>query len=227
MQDCRGELERFRKNAARWASSDARHTATTARTAKMSTMKRVLKTLAIAGVAVLGLVANGEAQVQQTINFSLTLYNQTDTGVRALRISTRDVIENLAGTNVPGGRLLLVMPTDPSPDGGNGNISAFLRVTDSRGNIIAETTSDSFNIYQTFSSQAGTRTIAWNQFSLSFGGLGAELYGTATWSKSSGGAGGQGSFRCTVSGHCGLGDITNVEVPCTGTITGGAPRPAS
>src|SRR5436190_10184003 len=189
---------------------------------RMSTMKKVLKALAIAGVAVLGFVANSKAQVQQSISFSLTLYNQTDTGVRALRVSTRDVIANLAGTNVLGGRLWLVMPTDPSPDE-NGNIGAFLRVTDSRGNIIVDTTSDTFNIYQTFSSQSGTRIVAWNQGSLTFGGLSAELYGTATWSKSSRGQGGQGSFHCSVSGHCG---ISNGEVPCTGSISGGAPRPA-
>ena len=193
---------------------------------RMSTMKKVLKALAIAGVAVLGFVANSKAQVQQSISFSLTLYNQTDTGVRALRVSTRDVIANLAGTNVLGGRLWLVMPTDPSPDE-NGNIGAFLRVTDSRGNIIVETTSDSFNIYQTFSSQGGTRTYAWNQFSLSFGGIGAELYGTASWSKSSRGPGGQGSFHCSVSGHCGVGGVSNGEVPCTGSIVGGVPKPAS
>jgi hypothetical protein len=187
-------------------------------------MKKVLKALAIAGVAVLGFVANSKAQVQQSISFSLTLYNQTDTGVRALRVSTRDVIANLAGTNVPGGRLWLVMPTDPSPDE-NGNIGAFLRVTDLRGNIIVDTTSDTFNIYQPFSSQTGTRIVAWNQFSLSFGGLSAELYGTATWSKSSRGPGGQGSFHCSVSGHCELGGISNGQAPCIGSISGGAPRP--
>src|SRR5437016_5687565 len=99
---------------------------------RMSTMKRLLKALAIAGVAVLGFVANGKAQVQQSISFSLTVYNQSDTGVRPVRVGTKDVIENLAGTNVPNGKLWLVMPTDPSPDG-NGNIGAFLRVTDSRG----------------------------------------------------------------------------------------------
>ena len=193
---------------------------------EMSIMKRLLKALAIAGVAGLGFVANGKAQVQQSISFSLTMYNQTDTSVHALRVSTRDVIANLVGTNVPSGRLWLVMPSDPSPDG-NGNIGAFLRVTDSRGNIIVDTTSASFNIYQTSSSQTGTRTYAWNQFSLSFGGIGAELFGTATWSKGSRGPGGQGSFHCSVSGHCGLGGISNGEVPCTGSIIGGAPRPAS
>src|SRR2546423_7781028 len=192
----------------------------------MSTMKMLLKALAIAGVAVLGFVANGKAQVQQSISFSLTLYDQTDTGVRALRVSTRDIIENLVGTNVPSGRLWLVMPTDPSP-GGNGNIGAFLRVTDSKGNVIVDTTSASFNIYQTVSSQTATRIYAWNQFSLSFGGIGAELYGTASWSKSSRGPGGQGSFHCSVSGHCGVGGVSNGEVPCTGSIVGGAPRPAS
>ena len=154
----------------------------------------LLKASAIAGVAVLGFVANSKAQVQQSISFSLTLYDQTDSGVRAVRVGTRDVIANLVGTNVPGGRLLLVMPPDPSPDG-SGNIGAFLRVMDSSGNIIVETTSDSFNIYQTFFSQTGTRIIGWNQFSLSFGGLSAELYGTATWSNSSRGPGGQGVRR--------------------------------
>ena len=188
-------------------------------------MKRLLKALAIAGVAVLGFVANGKAPVQQSISFSLTVYNQTDTGVRAVRITTRDVIANLVGTNVAGGRLWLVMPTDPSPDE-NGNIGAFLRVTDSRGNIIVDTTSDSFNIYQTFFSQTGTRIIGWNQFSLAFGGLSAELYGMAIWSKSLRGPGGQGSFHCSVSGPCGLGGITDGEMPCTGSISGGAPRPA-
>jgi len=189
-------------------------------------MKSLLKTLAIAGVAVLGFVANGQAQVQQSISISLTLRDQTDTGVRTLHISNRDVIENLVGTNVPGGRLLLVMPNDPTPDG-NGNIGAFLRVTDSKGNVLAETDSSSFNIYQTVSSQTSTRIYAWNQFSFDFGGLGAELYGTATWSRSPLGPGGQGSFHCTVSGHCGLGGISNGQVPCTGSIAGGAPKPAN
>ena len=189
-------------------------------------MKYLLKAMAIAGVAFLGFVETGKAQVQQSISFSLTLYDQTDTGVRAMRVSNRDIIENLAGTNVPGGKLWLVMPPDPSPDG-NGNIGAFLRVTDARGNIIVDTTSDSFNIYQPSFSQTGTRTYAWNQFSLSFGGIGAELYGTAIWSKSSPGSGGQGAFHCSVSGHCGVGGTTDGERPCTGSIVGGAPRPAS
>src|ERR1041385_4081324 len=193
---------------------------------RKSTMKRLLKALAIAGVAVLGFAADGKAQVQQSISFSLTLYDQTDTGVRALHVTTRDVIVNLAGTNVPGGKLWLLMPSDPSP-GANGNIGAFLRVTDPKGNVIVGTTFEYFNIYQTSSSQTGTRTYAWNQFSLSFGGIGAELFGTATWTKNPQGPGGQGSFHCTVSGHCGVGGVSNGEVPCTGSILGGTPRPAS
>ena len=176
-------------------------------------------------MAFLACIANSTAQVQQSINFSLTIYDQSDTGVRAVRVSTRDVIQNLAGTTVPGGKLWLVMPTDPGVDG-NGTIGAFLRVTDSQGNIIAETTTDSFNIYQTSFSQSSTRTYAWNQFSVAFGGLGAELYGTATWSKSLRGPGGQGSFHCSVSGHCALGGITNGEQPCIGSISGGATKPA-
>src|SRR5437660_8272830 len=134
----------------RWVTLDAQPRRQALR--EMSIMKRLLKALAIAGVAVLGFVANGTAQVQQSISFSLTVFDQTDTGVRPVRVTTRDVIENLAGTNVPGGKLWLVMPNDPSPSG-NGNIGAFLRVTDSKGNVVAETDSSTFNIYQTTSPQ--------------------------------------------------------------------------
>lgn len=190
-------------------------------------MKTLLKGLAIAGMAVLGFVATSKAQVQQSISFSLTIYDPTGTSVRTLRVSNKDVILNLAGTNVPGGKLWLVLPTDPTPDPGTGTIGAVLRVTDSKGNIIVDTTSDSFNIYQTVSAQTATRTYGWNQFSLSFGGLGAELFGTATWNKSPRGPGGQGSFHCTVSGHCGLSGISAGEDPCTGSISGGTPKPAS
>jgi len=198
----------------------------TASTAGMRTMKNLLKALAIAGVALLGFVATSTAQVQQSISFSLTVYNQADTTIRAVRVSTKDIIANLVGTNVPSGKLWLVMPSDPSPDE-SGNIGASLRVTDSHGNVIVETTSDSFNIYQTFSSQTATRIYAWNQFSLAFGGVGAELYGTVLWSKSLRGPGGQGSFHCSVSGHCSLGGITDGDKPCIGSISGGTPRPAN
>ena len=178
-------------------------------------------------MAFLGYAANGAAQVQQSISVSLTVYNQSDTGVRTLRVSTstKDVIQNLAGNNVPGGKLWLVMPTDPSVDG-NGTIGAFLRVTDAHGNIIAESTTDTFNIYQNSSSQTANRTYAWNGFSMDFDGLDAELYGTAIWTKNSRSPGGQGSFHCSVSGHCALGGVTSGEDPCTGSISGGAPKPA-
>src|SRR5882724_2968840 len=135
---------------------------------RMRNMKKLSNTLAIAGVAILGFAANSKAQVQQSISFSLTLYNQTDTGVRALRVSTKDVIDNLAGTNVPGGHLWLIMPTDPGVDG-NGTLGAFLRVTDASGNVIVDSTTDSFNLYQAAYSQAAGRTYAWNGFSLDFG----------------------------------------------------------
>lgn len=188
-------------------------------------MKKLLNALAIAGMTFLGFVANGAAQVQQSITFSLTVYDQTDTGVRVLRLSNKDVIGNLTGTNVPGAHLWLVMPTDPGVDS-NGTIGAFLRVTDGHGNVVVETTTDTFNIYQNTFSQAGTRTYAWNGFSLAFGGLGSELYGTATWNKSFRNPGGLGSFHCTVSGYCALGGTTDGQEPCSGTISGGAPRPA-
>jgi hypothetical protein len=190
-------------------------------------MNKLAKALVIAGVAVLGVVANGRAQVQQPINFNLKLYDQADSGVRIIKITTKDVIENLTGTNVNGAKLWLIMPSDPVPAGDNGNIGASLRVTDAQGNIVVETTSDSFNIYQTVSSQAGTKIYAWNQFSLAFGGLGAELFGTATWTRSNKSPGGQGSFRCTISGTCSLGGTSNGQRPCTGSIIGGATKPAS
>jgi hypothetical protein len=188
-------------------------------------MKKLSKALAIVGMAFLGYAANGAAQVQQSISFSLTVYNQSDTGVRAVRVSTKDVVQNLAGTDVPGAKLWLVMPTDPSV-AGDGTIGAFLRVTDVHGNIIAETTTDTFNIYQNSSSQTANRTYAWNGFSVDFGGLDAELYGTAIWTKNSRSPGGQGTFHCSVSGHCTVGGVTDGEQPCLGSITGGAPRAA-
>jgi hypothetical protein len=189
-------------------------------------MKKLLKPLAIAGMALLGCVANSGAQVQQSISFSLTVYDQSDTGVRTLRLSNKDIIQNLAGTNVAGGKLWLIMPTDPGVDG-NGTIGAFLRVTDSRGNVVVETTTDSFNIYQNTASQTSIRTYAWNGFSLSFGGLGAELYGTAIWNKGVWGPGGLGSFRCSVSGYCALGGITEGQEPCAGSISGSTPKRAN
>jgi hypothetical protein len=189
-------------------------------------MKKLTKTLVIAGMAVLGCVANCTAQVQQNINFSLTVYDQTDSGVRTVRVSNKDVIENLAGSKVPGGKLWLVMPTDPGVDG-NGTIGAVLEVTDSHGNVVAQTTTDSFNLYQAAFSQTSTRTYAWNGFSLAFGGLDAELYGTATWSKNSRSPGGQGTFHCAVSGHCALGGFTDGSQPCIGSVSAGTTRLAN
>jgi hypothetical protein len=177
-------------------------------------------------MAFLGYAASGSAQVQQSISFSFTVYNQTDTGVRTVRLGTKDVIENLAGIKVPGGKLWLVMPTDPSVDG-NGTLGAILRVTDARGNIIAQTTTDSFNLYQSSFSQTATHTYAWNGFSLAFGGLDAELYGTAIWSKNFRNAGGQGTVHCSVSGFLRLSGLTDGQQPCTGSIAAGPPRRAN
>src|SRR5580765_4424181 len=131
----------------------------------MRTMKKLSKTLAIAGMAFLGCLANGIAQVQQSIGFTLTVYDQADSGVRSLRVSSKDVIEHLAGTKVPGAKLWLVMPDDPGVDR-NGTIGAVLEVTDSRGNVVAKTTTRSFNIYQNTAAQTDSRTYAWNGFSL-------------------------------------------------------------
>src|SRR5262249_55659889 len=156
---------------------------------KKSIMNSVLKTAAVALAGLLAAMANGQAQVQQSISISLTVNNQDGTGIRPFRISNKDIIANLVGTNVPGGKLLLVMPTNPTPDD-SANIGAFLRVTDSHGNILADTTTDSFNIYQGTASHTATRTIAYDQFSFDIGNFGGEFYGQGTWTKSASGAGG-------------------------------------
>ena len=190
-------------------------------------MNRIAKTLAVGAVVILGVLAEGKAQVEQAITFNLRLYDQTDTGVRTLKIVNKDIILNLVGTNVPGAKLFLVMPNEPTPSGDTGNIGAWLRVTDAKGNILAETDTTRFNIYQTVSTQNPTHIYAWNQFSLAFGGIGAEVFGTTTWTKNARTPGGQGSFHCTVSGTCGVGGTSNGTVPCTGSISGGEPKPTN
>jgi hypothetical protein len=164
---------------------------------------------------------SAQAQVQQSLSVSLTIYNENNGVVRAVHLSTKDIIQYYVGTNVPGGKLWLVMPFDPSPDpGANDNLGAFMRIT-GNGGLVFDTTSAYFNVYQHSSSQSGNHITAWNQFSFDFGGFAAEVYGTATWSRSSNGAGGQGSFHCSVSGMANIGDG---QFPCTGSISGGSPR---
>jgi len=119
--------------------------------------------------------------VQQSISFSLTLRDQTETGVRSLRVTTRDVIENLVGTNVPAADCGWSCPPIrararwqhrrlPASDG-------------FEGNIIVDTTSASFNIYQTFFFPDRHPHLRLESVLALFRRLGAELYGTATWSK--------------------------------------------
>ena len=131
----------------------------------------------------------------------------------------------MVGTNVPGAKLLLIMPYDPVPDSA-ANIGADLRVVDSHGNTLAQTDSGSFNIYQDPSSHAGNKTIAYDSFSFAIGSFGAEIYGQGTWNKSASGAGGQGSFHCNVAGVCVLIGTTDGYQPCSGSISGGSPKPA-
>src|SRR5262249_34974394 len=127
-------------------------------------MKRVIKTAVVALAGLLAAVADSQAQVEQSISISLTINNQSGTSIRPISFSNKDIILNLVGTNVPGGKLLLVMATNPTPDS-SANLGAFLRVRDSHGNIVADTTTDSFNIYQGTSSHTATRIIAYDQFS--------------------------------------------------------------
>jgi len=113
------------------------------------------------------------------------------------------------------------MPTDPEP--GRRWQHRRLPASDGfEGNIIVDTTSASFNIYQTFSSQTGTRIFAWNQFSLSFGGWALSLRHGDLEQKSLG-PGGQGSFHCSVSGHCGLGGVSNAK--CRAPVQSAAAHP--
>jgi hypothetical protein len=189
-----------------------------------SIMKRVIKIAAVALAGLLAAMADSQAQVQQSISISLTISDQDGNSIHTTHIGNKEIITYLVGTNVPGGKLLLVMPTNPTPDP-NTNIGASLRVIDSHGNIVTETTSDLFNIYQNPSSHTATRTIAYNSFSFAIGNFGAEIYGQGTWTKSASGSGGQGSFHCNVAGVCVLVGNTDGYQPCAGSITGGSPRP--
>src|SRR5436190_13349037 len=97
-QDLSGELERMNEEFARmlrvWpqvrlgAEPEDKHCENEN---ENENMKKLIKALAIAGVAVLGYVGNGTAQVQQSISFSLTVFDQTDTSVRAVHVTTRDI----------------------------------------------------------------------------------------------------------------------------------------
>jgi hypothetical protein len=185
----------------------------------------VLKKAAVALAGLLAAVAHSQAQVQQNISINLTINNQVGNSIHTIHISNKDIIAKMVGTNVPGGKLLLVMPSNPTPDD-DANIGAFLRVIDSHKNIIAEAKTDSFNIYQNPSSHTGTRTIAYDSFSFAIGDFGAEVYGQGTWNKSASGTGGQGSFHCNVAGVCVLIGTTDGYQPCAGSITGSSPQPA-
>jgi hypothetical protein len=184
-------------------------------------MKRGMQKLIAGLLVVAGMAVTAHGQVQQSLSISLTIYNETNGIVRAVHLSTKDIIRYYVGTNVPGGKLWLVMPSDPSPNpGANDNIGAFMRIT-GNGGLVFDTSTAYFNVYQHSSSEAGSRITAWNQFSFDFGGFAAEVYGTATWSRGSKSAGGQGSFHCTVSG---VANVGNGAFPCTGSVGGGAPR---
>src|SRR4051794_14030624 len=119
----------------------------------------------IAGLIILlGTGATGWGQVQQSLSISLTVYNETNGTIRAVRLTTRDIIRYYVGTNVPGGRLWLVMPFNPSPNpGANDNMGAFMRIT-GNGGLLFDTSTSYFNLYQHSSSSSGVRTTAWNQF---------------------------------------------------------------
>ena len=187
-------------------------------------MTIVLKRAILALVTLLAAaVAHSQTLVQQNVSISLTINSQVDTGIQKIHIGNKEIIAKMVGTNVPNGRLLLVMPYNPVPDSA-ANIGAFLRALDAHGNIVGETTTDSFNIYQDPSSRTGTKTVACDSFSFDIGNFGAEIEGQGTWTKSNNGSGGQGSFHCNVSGPCVIIGTTDGYQPCSGSITGGSVR---
>jgi hypothetical protein len=63
-----------------------------------------------AAAFLVGAAVTGQAQtLMQPLSISLVAYDQpTQSRIRAVRITTRDVINLFAGTNVPNGRLFLV-----------------------------------------------------------------------------------------------------------------------
>jgi len=177
-------------------------------------------------MVVSGVLCARAQEVVQPLSISLTVYNQTNGIVRPIHISTRDIIRYFAGTNVPGGKLLLVSPAG-SPATSD-NLGASLRITGNNDTVIDISSPVSFNLFQDFSTVAQTisrtTTYALNRFSIDFGGFHAELQGLSIWSANATTPGGEGSFRSTVNGQCIIDGISSGNTPCQGTITGAAPK---
>jgi hypothetical protein len=187
-------------------------------------MKDKMKITVIGALVACGLAIPTQAQnLVQPLNVRLTAYDQSSaTTVKKIRITNKDVINALNGTNVSRGQLLLVTPQGAGV-GSNGNLSAFLRIK-SGNTTILETTVDTFNVYQDYASTDthgnNTTTYAINRFSLDLG-IHSELQGLSTWHLK--GANSTGSFNSTVNGHGTVDGVTQpADEPMDGTITGGA-----
>ncbi len=199
-------------------------------------MKNKITVLGVSGLLVLGGAFAGHAQdVVQNLSVSLVAYNQaSDTTVQPVRVTTKDVIRLLTGSNVPSGQLLLVTsaggsgPTSAPQE--TASLASGLRVM-SRGADVADVPSpDSFNLFQDFVSvsvRGGSTTAYGNDhFSIDFGGFHVELQGATVWKVGGTMAGGgvTGPFVSTVNGRGTLDGVTSPDVPMNGTISAGSPK---
>src|SRR5256885_13752829 len=159
-------------------------------------MKKTVRMVIVSLMVMTGAACADAQEVVQNLSISLTVYNETNGIVRPVHVSTRDIIRYFAGTNVPGGKLLLVSPAGPPAT--SDNLGASLRVTGNDGIVIDISSPVSFNLFQDFSTvtqtSSRTTTYALNRFSIDFGGFHAELQGLSTWSANASTPGGEGSF---------------------------------
>jgi len=186
-------------------------------------MKTAYRIAAIAGMMVGMTTTSGLSQsVVQNLNINLTAYNHAE--AKQIKITTKDVINYFAGTNIPGGKLLLVTPS-PNEPGTLGNLNAFLRVVRNNEVIVEIPSPDNFNVYQDFAAlkSSGPRTAsrAIDRFSIDFNGFAAELQGFSIWTIS----GGSGAFVANVNGAVAIDGVTDDWIPARGTVSATAPRP--
>jgi hypothetical protein len=183
------------------------------------------------------LSGNAQTVLVQPLSVSLIAYDQaSETSVLAIRVTTKDFIRFLTGTTVPSAQLWLVTPTDGPGPTTLDNRNAFLRITSGRA-VFAEVPSpDSFNIFQDFAAAtirgSSISVHGTDRFSIDFGGFHAELQGATTWSASHRLVSGvdtsaSGSFRSTVNGNGTIDGVTPGNVPMSGTISGGSPKPGT
>jgi hypothetical protein len=184
----------------------------------------------------------------QNLTINLTVYNQaTATRVSRIRLTNKDFVRLVTGSNLAGANLFFVMPVDSGGLTNVGNLGAFVRVTTRRpGTIFDVTTPDQFNFFQdavaTDFGANNTTAFGINRFSIAVPTFAAELQGgntiTTQNTRSIFTRGNRlairnrptpvtvpafGSFSTTVNGTGTIPDVTTAGVPIIGTMSAGFP----